>query len=255
MKISIITAVYNDPRVERCLDSVASQQGNFEVEHIVVDSESTDDTVDVIEQYENHIDCLISEPDDGMYDAINKGIEAATGDVIGLLNADDYYQDQRVLHDVASQLAETGADACYGDLVYVDADDDVVRYWKSDEYSRYKLYYGWMPPHPTFFVRHEIYERHGGFDLSYEISADYELMIRLLLNTDISVTYLDRVLVRMELGGMSNQSIENMLTVIEDMYRGWKKHNRLGRFVAPFLHPVEKVPQFIRSPPGEKEGT
>ena len=249
MRISIITPVYNDPRIRRCLESVASQKGDFEVEHIVVDSQSTDETVDVLNEYEDHIDCLIREDDAGMYDAVNKGINQATGDAIGILNADDRYQDQQVLDDISSRMAKDGTDVCYGDLVYVDDNNNLVRYWESGKYRRYKLYYGWMPPHPTFFVRREICNEYGLFDLSFEISADYEYMIRLLLNNDLSVSYLDRVLVRMELGGMSNESITNMITVIQDMYYAWKKHESKGRFIAPFLHPVEKVPQFFRNPP------
>lgn len=248
MKFSIITPVYNDPRVERCLRSVEAQEGAFDVEHIVVDSNSTDETVDVLTRYDEHIDRLIREDDDGMYDAINKGLAQATGDVVGILNADDRYQDHAVLGDVATTMAETGVDACYGDLVYVDADDQVVRYWKSGSYSPYKFYFGWMPPHPTVFVRQELYDRYGGFDVSYSISSDYEFLLRLFFVHDVSIEYIDRVLVRMELGGMSN-SIDNLTTVIRDMYNAWETHYPPGRFVAPFLHPIEKVPQYVRKPP------
>lgn len=249
MKISIVTPVYNDPRVELCLQSVEQQHGDFDLEHIVVDSNSTDETTDILQDYRPQIDVLIREDDDGMYDAINKGIERATGDVIGILNADDRYQDNRVLKDVSNVMNETGVDACYGDLVYVNGQDEIVRYWKSGSYRPYKFYLGWMPPHPTFFVRNDIYEELGSYDTSLPISADYELMLRYLLKNDLSVRYIDRVLVRMALGGMSNSSIKNMLQVIKDMYQAWDKHDQFGKFTGPFLHPVEKVPQFLRSPP------
>lgn len=249
MKISIVTPVYNDPRVKLCLQSVGQQHGSFDLEHIVVDSNSTDETVGILQDYEAQIDVLIREDDDGMYDAINKGIEQATGDVIGILNADDRYQDDRVLKDVANVLSTTGADACYGDLVYVNNQGEVVRYWQSGSYSPYKFYLGWMPPHPTFFVKREIYEELGGYDISIPISSDYELMLRYLLKNGISVQYIDRVLVRMALGGMSNSSIKNMIQVISDMYQSWDKHYRFGKFTGPFLHPIEKIPQFLRNPP------
>jgi len=249
MKITVITPVYNDPRIQRCLESVKQQRGGFEVEHIVVDSNSTDKTVNIIEAYAEHIDTLIREDDDGMYDAINKGIKQATGDVIGILNADDHYQDDSVLADIASAMSDPEVDACYGDLVYVDSDDEVVRYWQSGSFDAQKFYLGWMPPHPTFYVRRECYRDLGGYNVSIPIAADYELMLRFLFENDLNVAYVDRVLVRMELGGMSNASIENMLQVIQDMRQAWDGTNHLGKNTAPFLHPLEKVPQFLRDPP------
>ena len=249
MKITVITPVYNDPRIERCLASVERQRGDVDVEHVVVDSNSTDETVDVIEAYDDHIDVLVREDDEGMYDAINKGIERATGDVVGVLNADDRYQDDAVLSDIASAMSDPAVDACYGDLVYVDSDDEVVRYWRSGRFTPRKFYLGWMPPHPTFYVRRECYEELGTYDISIPIASDYELMLRFLLEHDLSVEYVDRVLVRMELGGMSNASVGNMLQVIRDMYQAWDQNRRVGKYVAPFLHPFEKLPQFLRKPP------
>lgn len=249
MKITVITPVYNDPRVQRCIRSVDSQETNADVEHIVVDSNSTDETVDVLEAHADQIDVLIREDDDGMYDAINNGIEEATGDVIGILNADDRYEDKQVLADVASAMEDPAVDGVFGDLVYVDDTDEVVRYWKSGDYHRYKFYLGWMPAHPTFYVRRDLYEEFGGYDTSFPISSDYELMLRFLLNHDVRMAYIDRVMVRMTLGGMSNSSIGNMVQVIQDMYGAWDKHGRFGKFAAPFLHPLEKLPQFIRKPP------
>lgn len=249
MKISIITPVYNDPRVERCLDSVHSQQGEFELEHIVVDGMSDDRTVDVINQYMTDIDCLIREDDDGVYDAMNTGISQATGDIVGILNSDDRYQDESVLSDVCGTMMSTGADTCYGDLVYVDDSNEVVRYWQSGEYKKNKFYLGWMPPHPTFFVRSEIYDEFGRFRTDLPIAADYELMLRFLFIEGVSTSYLDRVLVRMSLGGQSNESIGNMLQAVKEMYRSWCYHQEAGRYTAPLLHPVEKVPQYIQKPP------
>lgn len=250
MQISIITPVYNDPRIKRCIESVQSQVGDFEVEHIVVDSNSTDETVDIITDYNDAIDVLVREDDDGMYDAINKGILSASGDVVGILNADDRYQDSSALQSVAKTMNEQTIDACYGDLVYVDEQNHVARYWESGGFSRYKFYYGWMPPHPTFFLRSELYDEYGPFDLSFSIAADYEFMLRLLFVHGVSVSYIEDVLVRMATGGMSNTP-GNWITIIREMYAAWKKHGGPGRFTAPFAHPLEKVPQYLRRPPEE----
>ena len=253
MKISIVTPVYNDPRIKYCLESVHSQTGDFELEHIVVDGDSNDETVAVLKEYQEEIDVLIREPDDGVYDAMNRGIERATGEIVGILNSDDRYQDTSVLNEVYRRMVDTDADACYGDLVYVDDDDTVVRYWESGEYAPAKFHRGWMPPHPTFFVRRELYDRFGKFDVTLPIAADYDLMLRFLYGTDVTVTYINRVLVRMALGGQSNASFRNRLRLIKDMYDAWGKTGSRLRFVAPVLHPIEKVPQFLKPKLGISE--
>ncbi|MDS0261344.1 glycosyltransferase [Haloarcula sp. S1CR25-12] len=251
MDFSIVTPVYNDPRIRSTIDSVRAQRTDFDVEHVVVDGQSTDETVGIIERSRDEIDTLVRQDDDGVYDAMNTGIEAATGDVVGILNADDRYQDAAVLQDIHDRLRETGAETAYGDLVYVDDSDDVVRYWESGQFRPYKFYLGWLPPHPTFFVRRSLYERYGTFDKSLHIAGDYELMLRLLRKHDVSTAYVDRVLVRMANGGQSNESVGNMLLAVREMYDSWRKHRLAGRYVAPFLHPVEKLPQFVRDPPGD----
>lgn len=249
MKFSIVTPVYNDPRIKRCIASVHEQRGEFDLEHIVVDSNSTDETADILQSNEDRINSLIREDDNGVYDAMNKGIREATGDIIGILNSDDRYQHDRVLDAVHNRMVETDARACYGDLVYVDEDDSVIRYWESGDFREWKFYVGWMPPHPTFFVRRSVYEELGDFDQNLAIAADYEFMLRALFLNDISVSYIDNTLVRMAIGGQSNESIRNMLEAVADMYRAWKKHGKLGRFIAPFMHPVEKIPQYVHVKP------
>lgn len=251
MDFSIVTPVHNDPRIRSTIESVRRQRTDFDVEHVVVDGMSTDETVAVIDEHAEEIDRLIRDDDDGVYDAMNAGIEAATGEIVGILNADDRYQDGSVLQDVHDRLRETGAETAYGDLVYVGDDDEVVRYWESGGFEPYKFYLGWAPPHPTFFVRRSLYDAYGTFDQSFPIAADYELMLRFLKENDASTAYVGRVLVRMANGGQSNESVGNMLKAVEEMYRSWRKHRLAGRYVAPFLHPVEKVPQFVRRPPAE----
>lgn len=248
MKISIITPVFNDPRVSRALDSILAQRHDHELELVVVDAGSTDGTMEILATYSDRISTLISEPDDGIYDGMNKGIRRATGDVVGILNADDRYADNLVLHDVMEAFEDNETDACYGDLVYVDEDDKVARYWKSGSPSVAKWYWGWMPPHPTFFVRRSVYDRHGLFDLGYPIAADYELMLRLFLKQGINVKYLDRVMVRMSLGGASNGSIPNIVKANAEVARAWRSNGLSGGFLVPILKPASKIFQFVGRP-------
>lgn len=248
MKISIITPVYNDPRVSRALDSILSQKYEGDLEIIVIDGGSDQPTLDVFERYRHHINILVSEPDQGVYDAMNKGIRLATGEVIGILNADDRYNDDQVLRNVAAVMRDPQIDACYGDLVYVNSKDRVVRYWKSGIYRPIKFYFGWMPPHPTFFVRKRVYEQYGLFDLSFPIAADYELMLRFILKHKIHVKYIPRVLVRMALGGKSNRSLGNIVKANLEVWRAWKKNNLSFGYFVPILKPARKLVQFIYRP-------
>lgn len=247
MKVSIITPVYNEPRIQRTFESILSQQDVPDLEIIVVDGKSTDQTPEIIEDYSDYIDVLIRESDDGVYDAMNKGIRRASGDIVGILNADDRYQDSTVLRSVVNSFETTGAELCYSDLVYVNDDDEVVRHWQSGEYRPRKFYYGWMPPHPTVFVRGDVYERFEPFDLDFSIAADYELLLRLLLRHDISATYLDKVLVRMSLGGKSNESLANIAKANLEVYESWLKNDLRGGFHVPFIKPLRKIPQYFHS--------
>jgi glycosyltransferase involved in cell wall biosynthesis len=247
MKISIVTPVYNEPRIRQTLESIHSQEDIPELESIVVDGGSTDETTTILNEYADQIDTLISEPDDGTYDAMNKGINRATGDIVGILNADDRYNSSTVLRSVLNGFEQTDADLCYGDLVYVDDNDNVVRYWKSGEYAPRRFYFGWMPPHPTVFVRREVYDTYGTFDLDFPIAADYEFLVRVLLKNELSTTYVDDTLVRMAIGGQSNASVRNIITANLEVYRAWQKHNLRGGFHVPVVKPLRKVPQYLRS--------
>jgi len=247
MKLSIITPVYNEPQIRYTLDSIQAQEGDPELESIVVDGGSTDETTDIIDEYADQIDTLVSEPDEGTYDAMNKGIERATGDIVGILNADDRYNGPDVLRRVREAFQQSDADLCYGDLVYVDEDDEVVRYWESGEYSPRRFYYGWMPPHPTVFVRREVYDQYGTFDLDFPIAADYEFLLRVLLKEGVSPAYVDDVLVRMATGGQSNASVRNIVAANLEVYRSWRKHGLWGGLHVPVVKPLRKVPQYFRS--------
>lgn len=209
MKISIVTPVLNDTRVARSLDSILAQDCECELELIVVDGGSTDGTLEILGGYRDRINTLISEPDDGIYDAMNKGIRHATGDVVGILNADDRYADPFALRDVMEAFADEKTDACYGDLIIVDDNDEVVSYWSAGMSGMWAWCHGQIlpprvPPHPSFFVRRSVYERYGMFRLDIPIVADTELMLRLIYKFRISTAYIDRALVRFDEGGASS---------------------------------------------------
>jgi glycosyltransferase involved in cell wall biosynthesis len=213
VKISIVTVAYNAAAtIADTLCSVAAQSYP-EVEHIVVDGDSKDATREVVARHEARVTHFVSEPDQGIYDAMNKGIALATGDVIGTLNADDQYVDSSVLAQVAKVFEDPMVDACYADLAYVDRTNtrNVIRYWRSSDYRRGLFARGWCPPHPTFFVRREIYERCGTFDLGFHLAADFELMLRFLEIERIRVVYVPKIWVKMRLGGVTNKSVSNVL--------------------------------------------
>ena len=215
MKISIVTVAFNaEATIAEAVASVVGQrQAGFELEYIIVDGASSDGTLAALEPYRNGIAHIISEPDRGLYDAMNKGIATATGDFIGILNADDAYAHIGVLAAVAARLEETSAKALYGDLDYVAADGSgrVVRRWRSGETGPRSFLQGWMPPHPTFFLARSMYTSHGVYSLELSSAADYELMLRMLHKHGVSATYLPDVLVKMRTGGVSNASWGNRL--------------------------------------------
>ena len=248
MKISIVTPVFNDVRVARALDSIFAQQHEHELETVVVDAASTDGTRDVLEGYRDRISLLISEPDQGIYDGMNKGIRRASGDVVGILNADDRYCDPLVIRDVMDAFRSDDVDACYGDLVYRNEAGRVVRYWKAGEYRRSSWNFGWMPPHPTFFVRRRVYEQHGMFDLDYPIAADYELMLRLLHKRRVGVKYLPRPVTDMAPGGNSTKSLVNIIKANLEVARAGRKNGLRCGFLVPVLKPARKIFQLVNRP-------
>lgn len=213
MKISVITVVYNNRATVAAALESALAQTHDDVELVVIDGGSTDGTLEVLQGYAGRIAVLVSEPDRGIYDALNKGVHRASGDVVGFLHSDDLYADDEVLSRVATALADKCAAAVYGDLVYLHKEDAgrVIRYWRSSPFARRKLAWGWMPPHPTLYVRREWYERVGGFDTRYRIAADYDFILRLFSQQGFSAVYLPEVLVKMRLGGASNRSLKNIV--------------------------------------------
>jgi glycosyltransferase involved in cell wall biosynthesis len=246
VKISIITATYNSAdTVRSTLDTIAMQK-HPDIEHIIVDGGSVDSTLDIIASYP-HVSKLISGKDDGIYDAMNKGISVASGQIVGILNSDDIYTDDRVLSDVAAAFADPAVMTVYADLQYVDPEDltKVRRRWSSGPYKRNNFYYGWMPPHPTFFVRRSVYEQAGMFNLGLRSAADYELMLRILVKLRIEAHYLPRVIVKMRAGGMSNASLLNRLRGNKEDRMAWKLNGLKPYFFTLYLKPLRKIHQFI----------
>lgn len=248
MKVSVITAVFNGAKtIQDCIKSVSGQIYP-NIEHIIIDGGSTDGTLEVIKRYTEKRVNIVSEPDNGIYDALNKGIRQASGEVIGLLHSDDFYAHDRVIEKVADIFMKYNIDSCYGDLQYVDKNnpDKVIRYWKSSQYRHGKFKYGWMPPHSTFFVKKEIYNKYGYFNTNFKIAADYELMLRFLEKHKISTYYTPEVFIKMRIGGTSNRNIKNLIIKSNEDYRAWKVNNLNGGFYTILLKNLCKIPQFFK---------
>ena len=249
MKITVITVSFNSAAsIADTLDSVAAQT-HQNIEHIVIDGASTDGTVGIVRARGKHVAQLISEPDRGIYDAMNKGLRLATGDLVGFLNADDMFAHHGVVASIARAAEqEPEADSVYGDLVYVRADrpDQVLRYWRSGEFTRSKLRFGWMPPHPTFYVRTAKLSEIGHFNDQLRIAADYEFVLRWLAAPNARAAYIPDVLVRMRVGGASNQSLKAILRKSrEDLWA--LRHNRIGGWPTLICKNLRKLPQFLQS--------
>lgn len=246
MKISVITAVYNNrDTVAHTLDSALAQD-HPNVELIVIDGGSTDGTLEVLQGYADRLAVLVSEPDRGIYDALNKGIERASGDVVGFLHSDDLLADGAVLSRISAAFADPAVDAAYGDLLYVRKDDPsrVVRSWRADAFTPARLARGWMPPHPTLYVRRSVYDQHGVFDTSYRIAADYDFVLRFFGRTKGEVRYIPEVLVKMRVGGASNRSFGNIVRKSSEDWRALRK-NGIGGVGALVWKNLSKITQFL----------
>ncbi len=246
MTISIITATYNNQKtVEQTIQSVLNQT-YANIEYIIIDGQSTDKTLTIVQKYKSRISKFISEADKGIYDALNKGVEIATGEVIGFLHADDFYTDESIVGKIAEIFKTQNTDSVYGDLEYVSASNTkkTIRHWKAGQFNFKELKKGWMPPHPTFYVKKTIYEKYGNFNLNYKIAADYDLILRFLGKYKISTTYLPQVLVKMRWGGASNRSLSNIIQKSKEDYFALKK-NKIGGLVSLFYKNFRKLGQFF----------
>lgn len=246
MKVSIITVTFNSEKhLADCINSVARQ--NYKnIEHIIIDGKSTDGTLKIIRQHSKHISYWISETDRGMYDAINKGLKMATGDIVGILNSDDMFASADAVRSIVDCFENTGTDSVYGDLVYVDASDTqkIIRYWKGISYKRSRFRYGWMPAHPTFYIRRELIEQYGLYENHYFTAADYEFMARYLFLHKVSSQYIDAMLVKMRSGGISNVTLKSRLRANRRDFLAMKKNKIPFSFAVSILKPLIKIPQF-----------
>jgi glycosyltransferase len=248
MKVTIITATYNSERyIADCVESI-NNQSYANIAQVIIDGMSTDKTLEFANYIPNRITSIISELDHGIYDAMNKGINLATGDIIGILNSDDFYASNEIIAKVVNVFEKTGCDAVYGNLDFVDAEktDKVIRHWNSKKYKQGSFTKGWHPPHPTFFVKKEVYEKFGGFDISLDVSADFELMLRLIEKHRIHIEYLDETLVKMRYGGESTGSLSKIIEGNKNVMKAFKKNGIPVSPFYPILRLFPKIKQFLK---------
>ena len=245
-KVSIITATYNSEKT--ILDTLKSLEAQTykNIEYIIVDGASKDNTIKIVKSNCSRVSSIISEPDKGIYDALNKGIQAATGDIVGFLHSDDLFAYPDVVKDIVATFEDSDCDAAYADLEYVSKDDtdNIIRLWKSGLYSRDKLKNGWMPPHPTFYMKRDLYEKYGVFDSSFKIAADYDSLLRYLWTNNVKMTYLPKVIMKMRVGGASNRSLKNIIQKTKEDINALK-NNKIFWPSALFIKNFSKIRQFI----------
>ena len=250
MKITIITATYNSAdTLQPCMQSVAVQ--NYEdLEYVIVDGCSKDDTVSLIKENQMQFANLqwISEPDKGIYDALNKGIAMASGDVIGFVHSDDFLADPTIISQIMAEFKNEEVQGVYGDLHYIDKNNQnkVIRTWKSCAFKPKLLQQGWMPPHPTLFLKKEIYQTHKGFNLDYKIAADYDFMLRVLQDPKFKFSYLPQVITKMRVGGASNKSLKNIIAKTKEDYSAIKKNKLSYPIWVLCAKNISKIPQFLK---------
>ena len=246
LKISIISVCYNSSKT--ILDTIRSVniQSYPNIEHVFIDGLSSDNTLEIIRSNSKRKNVIISEKDSGLYDAINKGILNATGDVIGLLHSDDILSSSEIISDLIAKTLDENLDGVYGDLQYVDKKNTnkAIRYWNSCEFNPNLLGKGWMPAHPTLILKREVYEKHGLFDLSYKISADYDFMLRVFKDSELKFGYLPKVITKMRVGGASNRSLKNIIKKSKEDYRAIKSNN-IGDFLTLIRKNTSKLKQFF----------
>jgi glycosyltransferase len=251
MKISIITATYNSyPEISEAIKSIRNLS-DIDLEYLVIDGGSKDQTLDIINASGIVTQCL-SEPDKGIYDALNKGIMLATGDIIGFLHSDDLFASADTLRNIVEAFNpensddEKRIDGVYGDLVYVKKEntDKIIRYWESNKFQQSLLQWGWMPAHPSLFLRREVYEKHGLFDLNFKIAADYDLMLRIFKDKSLNFAYLPEVITKMRAGGMSNGTLKNIIRKTLEDFRALKKNNISFPLITLILKNTSKLRQF-----------
>ncbi len=243
MKVSIITVVYNGADTIECAIKSVLSQTYKDIEYIIIDGLSTDNTMQIVKKYEKNIAKVISESDKGLYDAMNKGIKLASGDVIGILNSDDFYMNEFVISDIVKEFKRVKKDIVYADLVYAKPDDlqKVVRYYDSGYFAPKKLAYGWMPAHPTLFVKKSIYEKYGAYKIDYKIAADYEIVVRFLSKYNLSYSYLKKAIVKMRVGGISTRGLKSFYVLNKEIIRACRENEVYTNWFMVLLKYPQKI--------------
>jgi glycosyltransferase len=246
MKVSIITPSFNSAKtIEETIKSVLGQSYK-DIEYIIIDGGSKDKTLEIVNKYKDKISKIVSEPDKGIYDAMNKGVKLASGEVIGILNSDDLYADEKVIEEVVKTFENYKVQCVWGDLVYfTDDPNKIIRIWRSSDYKEDLFEKGWVPPHPTFFVKKEVYEKYGYFRLDFPVAADYELMFRFLKKYKISGKYISKVLVKMRAGGNANK-LKNIIKGNLECIRAWKINELKMPFYTPIFRFLRRLPQILK---------
>jgi glycosyltransferase len=247
MQISIITATYNSAEtVSDCIKSVKYQTYK-NIEHIIIDGASKDNTLEIVESMAHKETRIISESDNGIYDALNKALRIANGDIVGFLHSDDLFNSNETIEEVMNIFDTKNVSGVYGDLVYVNREkpDRVIRYWKSKPFTRRSLKFGWMPAHPTLFLKKDVYVEHGDFELEYRISADYDFILRILQDSSLQFEYLPKVITKMRSGGASNRSLGNILLKSKEDLKAIRKY-KVGGILTLILKNARKTLQFIQ---------
>lgn len=245
MKVSIITTCYNSAAtIGDTLASIA-EQTHGDLEHLIIDGGSKDNTLDIVGQFP-HVAKVVSEADRGIYDAMNKGVALASGEIVGFLNSDDVLYKETIITDCVQLMENTQADAVYGNLIYMDQSlTDIKRYWKSSTFKKRFKRMAWQPPHPTFYAKKEVYEQVGPFDLEFKIGADFEWLFRAFFITQIKSVHFDQIMVKMREGGESNRSMNSRLVLMKEYLKTYEKHKVSGRYLALIFRYMERIPQFF----------
>lgn len=249
MKVSIITATYNSSNYIRdCIESI-NNQSYKNIEHIIIDGKSKDNTLNIINTLPNRITKIISEPDNGIYDAMNKGILLSSGDIIGILNSDDLYIDNNIISKIVEEFnADSTLDGIYTDLVYVKSSDinKIVRLWKTGEFKLNSFKKGWHPAHPTLFLRKRVYLKYGVFDLKFKLASDFDFMLRIFEKFNIKSKYLPIISIKMRLGGATNKSIKNILKGNKECIQSFNNNNIKATNFYLFYRLFPKLLQFLK---------
>ena len=248
MKVSIVTVCYNSKEYISCAIESVLNQTYKDIEYIIIDGASTDGTNELIKSYDTKITKFISEKDTGIYDAMNKGLSLATGDIVGIINSDDFYINTTTIASIVTEFKKSNADVLFADLIFVDREniDKQIRYWKSKKYIEGSFNSGWHPSHPTFFVKNEFYKKYGLFKTELKLAADFELMLRFIVKHCAKTHYFNQATVKMRMGGASTKGLKNFIQQNIEVYQSFKMNNLKVSFLYPILRIAPKILQFIK---------